>query len=154
MLGTRTSAVDKLDPAQRASLEETAVAINELFLAGDYEFRLKSPEKLTVLRGGAYSKKPYIGDEKFKGQRAYLGKSGKIILVFSDLGESGVMMEMPLNDSLTRLGGMGDFSKKLQQHREDKTMGAARAEAKEIEHLAHVEAASARHLENPAYGSW
>lgn len=147
-------AVDKLRPDQLKVLEDTAAAIHKLFQDEVHEFVLKSPEKLTVSRAGAFSKKPYIGDEWFRGDGAYVGKSGKIILKFKDLADRTTLMEMPLNESLTKLGGIGDFSRRLQEYREDKAMGESRAEAEQIEHLAHVEAGRTRHTSNPAFGSW
>lgn len=153
-MATRTSAIDKLEPDQRAALEDTAKCITELFGKTEYQFVLKSPESLVVLRGVGYSKKPYIGDDKFMGKRAYLGKSAKVILVFQDLADPGLLMEMPLNDTLTRLGGITTFTKDLQAYREDRDMAAARKEADELEHHAHVAATQARHVENPKFGSW
>lgn len=148
------SAIDKMDPAQRKALEDIAVAIHKLFQSEVHEFVLKSPEKLTVSRAGAFSKKPYIGDERFQGDGAYVGKSGRVILKFKDLADRTTIMEMPLNETLTKLGGMANFSNRLQEYREDKAMGESRAEAEQIEHLAHVEAERTRHTSNPAYGSW
>lgn len=148
------SAIDKMDPDQRKVLEDTAAAIHKLFQDEVHEFVLKSPEKLTVSRAGAFSKKPCIGDERFQGDGAYVGKSGKVILRFKDLADRMTIMEMPLNETLIKLSGMSEFSRRLQEYREDKAMGEFRAEAEKIEHLAHVEAERARHTNNPVFGSW
>ena len=148
------SAIDKLQAEQRKTLEDTAAAIHKLFQSEVHEFVLKSPEKLTVSRAGAFSKRPYIGDERFQGDGAYVGKSGKVIMKFKDLADRTTIMEMPLNESLTKLSGMSEFSRRLQEYREDKAMGESRKVAEEFEHMAHVEAERARHTDNPVFGSW
>lgn len=150
----KTAALDKLPVETRDALSDIAVSINELFLSAGWFFTLKAPEKLTIVRGGSYSKRPFIGEERFKGQRAYVGKLGKVILVFSDESDSTFQVEMSLQDAAMKLDCFPAFSLELQAYRENKTMTEARKTAEKIEHLAHTEAANARNSINPIFGSW
>jgi hypothetical protein len=149
------SALDKLPAETREELESLASAITELFQRATWLFKLNAPEKLTIVsKGGAFSKRPYIGEETFSGQRAYVGKTGKVILVFADVVDRSVSMEMPLAETMSKLDGFAKFSIELQALRENKTMAESRKVAENLEHLAHVEAERARHSINPAFGSW
>lgn len=148
------SRLDTLTDDQKAELIRTAESISDLFLTNHYPFVLKAPGNLTVQKGGAYSKKPYIGEEEFVGVRAYVGKSGKVIVVLRDREDSSAFVEMPLAEMLTKLHGVSVFSNDLAELRENRVMESARAEGAKIESLAHEQAERARHLDNPAFGSW
>lgn len=153
-LSAPISAFDKLPDEQKRELERNATNISDLFSANTYDFILKAPEKLTVLKGGAYSKKPYIGEEEFTGVRAYVGKSGKVIVVFQDKDDSATQVEIPLNEMLTKLHGVSIFSNDLAELRDNRIMESARADGAKIESLAHEQAERVRQLNNPAFGSW
>lgn len=150
----RVSALDRLDETERKRLESDAAAITKEFQNTLYVFKLKAPGSLTVKIGDRYTKQPYIGDEQFEGDSAYVGKSGKVIVVFKEREKHTTLMEMPLNECLTKLEGFPAFINTVSASRDDDDVAEIRAEADEIEEVAHVEARRDHFAENPAFGSW
>lgn len=153
---TRMSALDKLSKESREQLERQARDICGLFSKEPIVFELKGPDKLTVLtRGGQYTKLPFIGEEKFSGASAYVGKSAKVIVQLSQIDTtSGDLIEIPLLEMMPKMDGFSAFTRRLSEYQDALVMDSARAEADEIEKMAHEQAARATTSTNPAFGSW
>lgn len=145
---------DDLDPLIRRNLNFDADEITRAFELATWVFPLKAPGSLTIRIDGKYSKRPFIGEERFEGVRAYVGKSGKVICVFKLETNPKIGMEMPLNECLTKLQNFPRLVNEIQAKRDDFIVGKTRDEVETIEKMAHVEAKRDHFAENPAFGSW
>ena len=90
-----------------------AEKITEVLTATNETFMLAAPETLTVKRSnGAYSKQAHIGSEDFAPTRAYVGKRGRMIFVFTPVMVAEyVEMEMDENQAREKLMGFKDYLK-------------------------------------------
>lgn len=131
-------------------------AINDFVRDAEDSFYMETSEpcSLTIKRNGAYSKKAYVGGEKFLLKGAYLGKRDGTILVFQDLGEPTREVEVPLKRALNLLNGFSAFSEALSIYRDEKVMNVARQEADKKEQEEYARAVGARHKDNAVFGSW
>jgi hypothetical protein len=91
---------------------EVLVELNKKFKASKETFMLTAPMVLTVKRPKGYSKSNHIGSEDFKPLRAYMGKKGKIIIVFRPVMTADYEeMEMEEAQAKQHLMGFEEFFK-------------------------------------------
>lgn len=150
------SKVDSLTAEQRRELDEIVAACKKLFKSESVLFTTKGPENLTVRSriGGGYSKRPYIGGAILCGCDAYLGKSGRVILVFqvsnADEVTGDMLIEMPLPEATTKLDGFPEFSRKLARERLFEEVPVGSHSPFSLPPAASKQVVSS----NPLYGSW
>jgi hypothetical protein len=94
-------------------LDLLAEKITEVLKATNETFMLAAPETLTVKRpNGAFSKQAHIGSEDFAPARAYVGKRGRMIFVFTPVMVAEYTeMEMDENQAREKLMGFKDYLK-------------------------------------------
>ena len=91
---------------------EVLKAVNKKFKASKETFMLTAPMVLTVKRPKGYSKANHIGSEDFKPLRAYMGKKGKIIIVFRPVMTADYEeMEMEEAQAKQHLMGFDEYFK-------------------------------------------
>lgn len=72
-----------LDNESRANLEALAERITEALTQIIFAVELKQPAKLTVKKGDKYRRDSFVGGETFIPTAAYVGKRGKLIVVYT-----------------------------------------------------------------------
>jgi hypothetical protein len=107
----KVEAVDQTE--EEFELELLAEEITSAIKATTETFMLSSPMALTVKKpNGGYSKVAHVGSEDFQPARAYLGKRGKLIFVFTPVMVSEYAeMEMDEASAKANLVGFKDFLK-------------------------------------------
>lgn len=135
-------------------LELLAEKITEVLKATTETFMLAAPETLTVKRAnGAYSKQAHIGSEDFAPSRAYVGKRGRMIFVFTPVMVAEyIEMEMDENQAREKLMGFKDYLKENMGDvhamlAEARVNAAAREERKSMESRSEA-------YKDIGFGSW
>jgi hypothetical protein len=141
-------------------LEIFAKKINRGLEAGtkkSTQFALNAPYTATVkTRTGSYRKLPMIGMEVFTTESAYVGKSGKLIVVFKPLdmriASKYAFMEMPAEQAREFFTGFNRFMDELINEDFDEQVREFQAEAGRQEREERFAERSSRYDES--FGSW
>lgn len=120
-------------------------------------FELNQPLTVTMkTRTGQYRKHPLIGGERFRPSSAYLGKSGKLIIVFTPfdtlISSKYAFMEMHAELARSTLNGFSTEMDRWLSVDFDEQVAQYKAEAKAEENKAYIEAKVNQYPES--FGSW
>lgn len=151
---TRTAEGDAESDELQKELELLAEKVTEVLKASNETFMLSAPETLTVKRAnGAFSKQAHIGSEDFAPAKAYVGKRGRMIFVFTPVMVAEyVEMEMDENQAREKLMGFKDY---LKENMGDihAMLAEARANAATREERKSLESRSEAY-KDIGFGSW
>jgi len=120
-------------------------------------FQLSEPCTVTMkTRKGEYRKHPLIGGENFRPSSAYLGKTGKLIIVFTasetHLSSKFAFMEMPADQARRVLDGFAAQMDWMLAANFDEQVERYKVEARAEENRAYVESKINQYPES--FGSW